>query len=178
MSEAVAKRQPCIALCGAGDPTPEEREQAAVVGRLIGERGGVLVCGGLGGAMAAACEGAKRAGGITIGIIPGLDRAAANPWVDHVICTGLGQARNAVVVATAEAVIAVGGGWGTLSEIALALRIGRPTILLGGWATPLTDPATRDTVADLARLGSRPHLAETPESAVRLAFQLPDTESG
>lgn len=172
MSDAAGQRRPCVALCGPGDPTSEERAEAAAVGRLIAERGGVLLCGGLGGAMAAACEGAKRAGGTTIGVIPGLDRAAANPWVDHVICTGLGQARNAVIVATAEAVIAVGGGWGTLSEIALALRTGRPAILLGGWSVPLADPATRDAVAALARLGGHPHSAASPEEAVTLAFDL------
>ena len=172
MSEGAGQRQACIALCGPGDPTSEERDAAETVGRLVAERGGVLLCGGLGGAMAAACEGAKRAGGTTIGVIPGLDRAAANPWVDHVICTGLGQARNAVIVATAQAVIAVGGGWGTLSEIALALRTGRPTVLLGGWSVPLADPLTRDTVADLARLGGRPVVATTPDEAVSLAFDL------
>ena len=84
--------------------------------------------------MAAACRGAKEAGGVTIGIIPGYDDRAANPWVDHVICTGLGQARNTLVAATGQALIAVGGGWGTLSEIALGLRLGRPVVLLGGWA--------------------------------------------
>jgi len=105
-------------------------------------------------------------------VIPGLDRTAANPWVDHVICTGLGQARNAVIIASAQAVIAVGGGWGTLSEIALALRTGRPTVLLGGWAIPLADPVTRDTVADLARLGSRPVVADTPDDAVSQVFAL------
>ena len=168
MSERAGQRPPCIALCGPGDPTPAERHAALEVGRLVGERRGVLLCGGLGGAMAAACEGAKRAGGTTIGVIPGLDRAAANPWVDHVICTGLGQARNAVVVASAQAVIAVGGGWGTLSEIAFALRSGRPTILLGGWSAPLSHEA----VAELARLGGRPQIATSPDEAVSFAFAM------
>lgn len=172
MSDLPGPHHPCIAVCGPGDPTPEERDAAEAVGRLVAGRGAVLICGGLGGAMAAACEGAKRAGGTTIGVIPGLDRIAANPWVDHVICTGLGQARNAVIIASAQAVIAIGGGWGTLSEIALALRTGRPTILLGGWAVPLADPLTRDTVADLARLGGRPVVADTPENAVSQAFAL------
>ena len=172
MSDRPGPRQPCIAVCGPGDPTPEERNAAEAVGRLVAERGAALICGGLGGAMAAACEGAKLAGGTTIGVIPGLDRGAANAWVDHVICTGLGQARNAVIIASAQAVIAIGGGWGTLSEIALALRTGRPTILLGGWAVPLADPLMRDTVADLARLGGRPIVADTPEDAVSRAFAL------
>src|SRR5215203_4370003 len=87
--------------------------------------------------MAAACRGAKEAGGVTIGIIPGYDDRAANPWVEHVVCTGMGQARNVLVAATGQALIAVGGGWGTLSEIALGLRLGRPVVLLGGWTESL-----------------------------------------
>jgi uncharacterized protein (TIGR00725 family) len=93
----------------------------------------VLVCGGLGGAMEAACRGAKAAGGTTVGILPGSDRAAANPFVDVAVPTGLGQGRNLVVVHAADAVVAVGGGYGTLSEIALALRHGKPVVGLGSW---------------------------------------------
>ena len=95
--------------------------------------GAVLVCGGMGGAMAAACRGAKAEGGTTLGILPGDDRAAANPWVDVAVATGLGEARNALVVRAADAVIAVEGGYGTLSEIALALRAGVPVAGLGTW---------------------------------------------
>ena len=101
--------------------------------------------------MAAACRGAKEGGGVTIGIIPGYDDRAANPWVDHVICTGIGQARNALVVATGQAVIATGGGSGTLSEIALALRLGRTVILLGGWSAMLDGEEGRARLADLGR---------------------------
>jgi uncharacterized protein (TIGR00725 family) len=93
----------------------------------------VLVCGGLGGVMEAACRGAKGSGGLTVGILPGADRAAANPFVDVAIPTGLGEARNALVVRAADAVIAIGGGYGTLSEIALALRAGKPVVGLGTW---------------------------------------------
>jgi uncharacterized protein (TIGR00725 family) len=93
----------------------------------------VLVCGGLGGVMEAACRGAKDAGGTTIGILPGADRAAANPFVDVAIATGLGEARNALVVRAADAAIAVGGGYGTLSEIALALKAGKPVVGIGTW---------------------------------------------
>jgi uncharacterized protein (TIGR00725 family) len=93
----------------------------------------VLVCGGLGGAMEAACRGAKQAGGTTVGILPGSDRSAANEFVDVAVPTGLGEARNALVVRTADALIAVGGGYGTLSEIALALRGGKPVIGLDTW---------------------------------------------
>ena len=140
---------------------------AEAVGRLLGERGCTLVCGGLGGVMAAACRGAKGVGGVTLGIIPGYDEKAANPWVDHVVCTGLGQARNAIVAATGQAVIAVGGGFGTLSEIALGLRLARPVVLLGGWASLL---ATAEGQAAVTRLGAPVMIATTPEEAVDRAL--------
>jgi uncharacterized protein (TIGR00725 family) len=117
--------------------------------------------------MAAACRGAREAGGVTIGIIPGYDDRAANPWVEHVICTGIGQARNALVAATGQALIAVGGGWGTLSEIALGLRLGRPIVLLGGWAHVLF---TEDVRAQLGDLEGTIIIAETPEAAVDAAI--------
>ncbi|HVX30659.1 MAG TPA: TIGR00725 family protein [Nitrolancea sp.] len=122
-----------IAVCGPNEPTEEERALAEDVGRAIAAAGCVLVCGGRGGVMAAACKGAKAAGGTTIGILPGYDRADANEWVDFPIPTGLGHARNALVVASGDAVIAVGGGFGTLSEIGLALKMGKPVISLGSW---------------------------------------------
>jgi uncharacterized protein (TIGR00725 family) len=93
----------------------------------------VLVCGGLGGAMEAACRGASEAGGVTVGILPGDDRSAANRFVEVAIPTGLGEARNALVVRSADALVAVGGGYGTLSEIAFALKAGKPVIGLGSW---------------------------------------------
>ncbi len=104
---------------------------------------------------------------MTIGIIPGYDDRAANPWVEHVICTGLGQARNALVAATGQALIAVGGGWGTLSEIALGLRLGRPVVLLGGWANLLS---TEEVRARLGDLEGTIVIAETPEAAVDAAI--------
>lgn len=103
------------------------------MGRLLAERGAVLVCGGLGGVMAAACRGAKDGGGTTVGILPGTDRGEANEFVDVAIPTGLGEARNALVVRAAHALIAVGGGYGTLSEIALALKAGKRVVGLGSW---------------------------------------------
>jgi len=117
--------------------------------------------------MAAACRGAQEAGGATIGIIPGYDDRAANPWVEHVICTGLGQARNALVAATGQALIAVGGGWGTLSEIALGLRLGRPVVLLGGWGTLLS---SEEVSARLGDLEAAIVIAETDEAAVDAAI--------
>jgi uncharacterized protein (TIGR00725 family) len=92
-----------------------------------------VVCGGLGGVMEAACRGAKQAGGHTVGILPGSDRAAANPFVDTAVPTGLGEARNALVVRAADALIAVGGGYGTLSEIAFALKAGKRVVGLDSW---------------------------------------------
>ena len=122
-----------VAVVGPGEASEAVVAQAEAVGRLVAAKGGVVVCGGLGGAMAAACRGAKAAGGTTLGILPGADRLDANPWVDVAVATGMGEARNAVVVRTADVVVAVAGGYGTLSEIALALRLGRPVISLGSW---------------------------------------------
>jgi uncharacterized protein (TIGR00725 family) len=114
-------------------PNDGDLDAAESVGRGLGARGVVLVCGGLGGVMEAACRGAKDAGGTTVGILPGLDRSDANEHVDVAIATGLGEARNALVVRAADAVIAVGGGYGTLSEIALALKAGKRVVGLGSW---------------------------------------------
>ena len=117
-------------MIGPGD---EQSVAAAEVGRLVAERGGVVVCGGRGGVMESACRGAKDAGGLTVGILPGDDRSQANPFVDVVLPTGLGESRNALVVAAADVVIAIGGGYGTLSEIALALKAGKRVIGLDTW---------------------------------------------
>jgi uncharacterized protein (TIGR00725 family) len=103
------------------------------VGRDLAARGAVLVCGGLGGVMEAACRGAKEAGGLTVGILPGTDRVAANAFVEVAIPSGLGEARNALVVRAVDALIAVGGGYGTLSEIALALKAGKRVVGLDSW---------------------------------------------
>jgi uncharacterized protein (TIGR00725 family) len=104
------------------------------VGRLLAERGCTVVTGGLGEVMAAAARGAKSAGGATIGILPGESRHEANEWIDHVVVTGIGHARNLAVVASGDAVIAVGGSWGTLAEIGFASRLGRPTVVVEpGW---------------------------------------------
>jgi uncharacterized protein (TIGR00725 family) len=114
--------------CGAADQALAEE-----VGRLVAQAGATLICGGRGGVMEAVARGAKEAGGTTIGILPGHDRTSANPYLDHVITTGLGHARNLAVVSSGDAVIAIGGGYGTLSEIGLAARIGRPVVILSGW---------------------------------------------
>lgn len=123
-------RVPVIAVIGAGAGSPEIDELAAEVGAGIARSGSVLICGGLGGVMTAAARGAKEAGGVTIGILPGPSAETANPHIDFAVATNMGQARNAVIVHTADALIAVGGGYGTLSEIAMALKIGKPVIAL------------------------------------------------
>ena len=121
-------RAPLVAVVGGGKCSGAEAAWAAAVGRLVAEGGAVLVCGGLGGVMEAAARGAKQAGGLTIGILPGSDPGAANPHIDVAIATGMGEMRNALIVRAAGAVIAIGGGWGTLSEIALARRIETPVV--------------------------------------------------
>ena len=127
---------PYVAVVGPGDAGPEQLAVAEQVGGELARRGAVLVSGGLGGAMEAACRGAREAGGTTVGILPGFDRAAANEFVDVALPTGLGEARNALVVRAADVLIAVGGGFGTLSEIALALKAGKRVIGLDTWELP------------------------------------------
>ena len=117
-----------IAVIGGGTCTPDETALAEETGRLIADGGAVLVCGGLSGVMEAACKGAKANGGVTVGILPGADPAAANRYIDVPLATGLGEMRNFLIVRTAHALIAIGGGVGTLSEIALAQRIGKPIV--------------------------------------------------
>jgi uncharacterized protein (TIGR00725 family) len=120
-------------VIGSANCSQEIAELAEQVGRQIARGGAVLVCGGRGGVMEAACRGAKAEGGTTVGILPGMDRQEANAYVEIPIVTGLGEARNAIVVRTADAVIAVSGGYGTLSEIGFALKMGRPVVGLGTW---------------------------------------------
>ena len=118
-----------VSVIGSGT---EWESAAAEVGRLLAERGCTVVTGGIGEVMAAAHRGAKAAGGTTIAILPGEDRGAANPWADHVVVTGIGHARNLAVAASGDVVIAVGGSYGTIAEIALALRLGRTVVALAG----------------------------------------------
>jgi len=121
-----------IAVIGSG---AEHEARAEEVGRRLAERGCTVVTGGLGEVMAAACRGAKAAGGTTVAIVPGESRETANEWADHVVATGVGHARNLAVVASGDAVIAVGGQWGTLAEIGFARVLGRPVVILDpGWA--------------------------------------------
>jgi uncharacterized protein (TIGR00725 family) len=120
-----------VAVVGPGDATPAELAVSEELGAALASAGAVVVCGGLGGVMEAACRGAKSRRGLTVGLLPGLDRSAANGWVDVAIPTGMGELRNGLIVRAADAVVAVGGGAGTLSEIAFALKAGRPVIGIG-----------------------------------------------
>jgi uncharacterized protein (TIGR00725 family) len=149
-----------VAVIGPGYAGKRIAAQAEYVGYELARRGIIVICGGLGGVMAAACRGAKKAGGTTIGVLPGSDAAAANRWVDIPIVTGLREARNVVIVRTAQAAIAVAGGFGTLSEIAFALKFGKPVIGIDTWkSTPS------------AELKTGIISAATPEEAVELAVR-------
>jgi uncharacterized protein (TIGR00725 family) len=133
---------PYVAVVGAGGGVATEvLAVAEAVGAELARRGAVVVCGGLGGIMEAACRGARAADGVTLGILPGDERAAANPWVSVAVATGLGELRNGLVVRCADAVIAIAGGYGTLSEIALALKAGMRVVGLRSWEIDGVQPA-------------------------------------
>ena len=144
-----------IAVIGGSRPGRQALDNALEVGRLIARTGAVVVCGGLGGVMESACRGAREEGGLTIGILPGGSPADANPWVDVPIATGLGYTRNALVVMNADAVVAVDGEYGTLSEIAYGKIHGKRVVGLGTWDVKGVD------------------IAATPEEAVRMALEGP-----
>ena len=149
-----------VGVVGPGDGAADDELSAArEVGRLLAGAGAVVVCGGLGGVMAAACQGAAEAGGLTVGLLPGTDRAAANPHVAVALPTGLGELRNGLLVRCCDAVIGIGGSWGTLSELALARRTGVPVVLLGSWRVA--------SAAGPQELGEQ---ASSPTDAVRLAL--------
>jgi uncharacterized protein (TIGR00725 family) len=120
-------------VIGASEASPEQLEQARLAGRRLAELGAVVVTGGRGGVMEAACRGAKEGGGQTVGILPGASRADANEWVDVAVPTGLGEARNALVARAADALVAIGGAWGTLAEIAFARGAGKAVFGVGSW---------------------------------------------
>ena len=122
-----------IAVIGDSSCPLEEAKVAEIVGELLAQRGATVICGGLGGVMEAVCRGAKSKGGLTIGVLPGENPSMANPWVSIPIVTGIGYARNMAVVKSAQAVIAIGGNYGTLSEIAYALKSNIPVIGLNTW---------------------------------------------
>jgi uncharacterized protein (TIGR00725 family) len=142
-----------VAVVGSGEATGELYDLARVVGRLVGSRGGIVVCGGLSGVMEAVARGATEEGGVAIGVLPDEDRGRANPYLSYSVATGTGQARNLAVVCSGDVVVAVGGEYGTLSEIGLALKIGRPVVALESWD-----------------LGGHVVVVASPEEAVEKAF--------
>ncbi|MCH7690696.1 MAG: TIGR00725 family protein [candidate division Zixibacteria bacterium] len=150
-------RKPVIAVIGAGKCSRKLRDMAADIGRYVAENGGVVLCGGLGGIMEGAARGAKEAGGTTIGIIPSENKADANQFIDYVIPTGFGQARNVLVVRAADAIVALPGKFGTLSEMAFALVSGKPIVSVQAWKLgeeilQVEDPVEAAKIAmDLAR---------------------------
>ena len=160
---------PYIAVAGPGEGAgARDRELARQVGRELARAGAVLLCGGLGGVMAAACEGAASGGGTAVGLLPGSDRSAGNPYLSVALATGLGELRNGLLVRAADAVITIGGSWGTLSEIALAIRTGRPVIALGGWQLAAGPASGTPGAARSPRGGPVP--AGSAAEAVRLAL--------
>ncbi len=138
-----------VAVCGASEATASQLESAREVGRLLAVAGVVVINGGLGGVSGAASEGASHAGGTVVGILPDTDRRGANPHLTVSLPSGMGQARNVLIVTAAESVIAIGEGWGTLSEIAIARRLGRPVVALDGWSVKGLESV--DTPADAVR---------------------------
>ena len=142
-----------VAVVGSGTASGELYEKARAVGRLVAERGGIVVCGGLSGVMEAAARGATEAGGTAIGILPDEDRRRQNEYISYSVATGAGQARNLAVVCSGDMVIAVGGEYGTLSEIGFARKVGRPVVVVEGWD-----------------LGEHVTMAGSPEEAVEVAF--------
>jgi uncharacterized protein (TIGR00725 family) len=145
-----------VSVIGSGR---EHEARAEEIGRLLAERGCTVVCGGGAEVMAAAARGAKSAGGTTIGILPGESRDDANEWIDHVVVTGIGHARNLAVAASGDAVIAVGGSWGTLAEIGFARRLGRPVVIVEpGWeleGVPRAGDAAQAVQLAVSALSSR-----------------------
>jgi uncharacterized protein (TIGR00725 family) len=143
-----------MAIIGGSEVSPETTRLAREVGREVAKKGAVLLCGGLGGVMAAAAQGAQEAGGVSLGILPDGDRRRANPYLTYSIATNLGHARNVLIAHSADALIAVAGGYGTVSEAAIALKLGKPVIAL-------------NVTWDLAGLKR----AATPAEAVSLAWE-------
>jgi uncharacterized protein (TIGR00725 family) len=155
-------RRRVIGVMGAGACDAETAGLAEEVGRLVAESGAVLVCGGRGGVMEAAARGASRVGGLTVGVMPGRDDAESrpNPYVDVAIFTGMRDGRNWINACTSDAVIAIAGGWGTLSEVALAMKLGKPVVLLRSWRVDTDDASVE-----------RPATASTPAEAVAMVLE-------
>ena len=152
-----SNRKKIIGVIGAGDAGVEDLKMAEAVGEEIASNGYTLLCGGMGGVMEAASKGAKSKDGVCIGVLPGSSKDDCNPYIDYTVATAMGHARNIIVVGSCDAIIAIGGSFGTLSEIAFALRLEIPIIGLNTW----------DVSTDIKR-------AETPKEAVHMAVSLID----
>ncbi|MCK4301832.1 MAG: TIGR00725 family protein [candidate division Zixibacteria bacterium] len=148
-------RKPMIAVVGAGKCSKKLRDMAFIVGKYVAENGGIIVCGGMGGIMEGAARGAKEAGGVTIGILPTSNKEDANEFIDYIIPTGFGEARNIMVVRSADAVVAFPGKFGTLIEMAFALNAKKPVISVNAW-----------------KLGDEINQVDTPLEAAKLAMEL------
>lgn len=155
------KKALIVGVIGERESTAENYARARELGRLLAKEGAIVVCGGLGGVMEGVCRGVKERGGTTIGILPGTVAEEANPFVDIPVVTGLNEARNLIIVRTAQLIIAVGGEFGTLSEMSFALKIGKPVISMNSWVPERTGVELRNFF-----------LASSPEEAVRLAQQI------
>ncbi len=151
-----------VAVVGPAEARDRDLAAAREVGALLAARGVVVLCGGLGGVMQAVAEGAASHGGVSIGFLPGPDRSAGNAFLTYAFSTGLGQARNLVLANSCDAMIAIGGGWGTLSEIALAMRHGKPVVVLDGWEFASPQPGD----------GNEPIRVASPPDAVDQALEL------
>ncbi|QCB95082.1 TIGR00725 family protein [Cellulomonas shaoxiangyii] len=161
MGRVAGRDRVYVAVVGPSAPTTAQERDAEEVGAALARRGHVVVCGGRGGVMEAVARGAAGAGGEVVGLLPGTDRAEANPYVTVALPTGLGDVRNALVVRAADVVVAVGTSWGTLNEVALAVSVGTPVVAIGGWPLPdaggpryVRTPAEAITAVD-ALLGDR-----------------------
>jgi uncharacterized protein (TIGR00725 family) len=155
------RRSPLVAVCGASEASETEARDAQEVGRLLASHGAIVLCGGLGGVMAAVAQGVGSASGICIGLLPGDDADAAAPDVTVALATGMGEMRNALIARCCAAMIAVGGGYGTLSEIGFALRLGRPVVALHSWEVRRAGARRRD---------ERLHSVDTAADAVAWAL--------
>lgn len=154
-------RRPTIGVMGAGSCAPDVSDLAYDVGRLVAQSGAILLCGGLGGVMEAAARGARDSGGLVVGVLPGRDarETPPNPYVDVAIFTGMSDGRNWINACSSDAVIAIAGGYGTLSEIALAMKIGRPVVVVGSWELSASG------------VGEQPMIATTAAEAVAAALR-------
>ncbi len=155
------KRALVVGVIGEKESSPENYQRSRELGRLLAHEGAVIICGGLSGVMEGVCRGAKEGGGATIGVLPGISAGEANSFVDIPIVTGLNEARNMIIVRSAQLIIAVGGEFGTLSEMSFALKLGKPVISMNSWVPERSGIELRNFF-----------LASSPEEAVRLARQI------